>query len=159
MRSLPVSHYPPHLAVPVNSRCLAGITPIGPSKDKEELANKAREHNFPAPQAYDYEAYAARNPGPAPVDMSEGPAWASDAVKYEWKGDFGDIPPRDEALEAELFRNAWQMSQGEHMAQYKYEIKVDGYSEVAIHPILKVHAHRRCFPTHRIELTPSLRTV
>jgi hypothetical protein len=123
----------------------AGYLPVGPSKDNEEAANRAREHNYPAPEAYDYANYKPRNPdeprnvGPAEItDRSGGEnVWASGAVKYEWMGEFGDVPPRDEALENELFKNIWAMQQGEHMKGFDLEVHIDG--EMDIRPVVKVY--------------------
>jgi hypothetical protein len=74
-------------------------------------------------------------------------------MKYEWKGDYGDIPPRDDALELELFRNAWHMSQGDNMARYKYNITLESHKEINIRPVLTVCAlcGESYFPTHRID--------
>jgi hypothetical protein len=97
-----------------------GVQPEGPPKDKDEALEKARQHNFPAPQAYDYEAIASKGQG----------GWASSATKYEWKDEFGDVPPKDAVLEQELFGNAYMMQQGDNVKALHYEVKVDSSKDI-----------------------------
>ena len=70
----------------------------------EEAARAARDHGWTAPQQYDYASYNATGDDlrAAQADL---PAWAHNAEKYEWKEEYGDVGPRNEALEKQLFRN------------------------------------------------------
>lgn len=98
-----------------------------------EAAARAREHGWAEPQQYDYQKYQAPiNPphggggaaaaaaaggadgvvssdpavsGAATENGDEFPQWASSAAKYEWKEEYGDVGPRNEALEQMLFHS------------------------------------------------------
>ncbi|MCJ1285908.1 hypothetical protein MMC26_005250 [Xylographa opegraphella] len=64
------------------------------------------------------------------------PLWASNAVKYEWNDEFGDVGPRHPELEKQLFRDQYTNRAGNMMATYA-EINVTMESEQTIKPILK----------------------
>lgn len=52
---------------------------------------------------YDYETYATPDRDPeAPRGEPTG-QWAASGRRYEWKEEYGDVAPRDEALELMLF--------------------------------------------------------
>lgn len=75
------------------------------SRLDQEAAILAREKGWVEPEKYDYARYAAPEKvvgDEAPVDVVP---WASDARKYEWKEEYGDVGPSDEELEKMLFRN------------------------------------------------------
>lgn len=71
----------------------------------------AREKGWVEPEKYDYAKYTAQ-----PVRaVGEGAStetnafgsdlvWASDARRYEWKEEYGDVGPEDKELEQQLFR-------------------------------------------------------
>lgn len=63
-----------------------------------ETAALIREKGWAAPEQYDYARYSAPN-------AIEHPEWASNAAKYEWKDEYGDVGPADPELEEMLFRN------------------------------------------------------
>lgn len=76
------------------------------SRLDQEAATLARDKGWTEPEKYDYSRYtgpsgdpAARNP-----DYDATP-WASDARKYEWKEEYGDVGPEDEELEKMLYRH------------------------------------------------------
>ena len=86
----------------------------------EGAAQLAREKGWVVPVNYDYQAYNAtleeRIAAQAKaaeggdfaengVTAQEAPAWASNAEKYEWNDEFGDVGPAFPALEAQLFKN------------------------------------------------------
>lgn len=81
----------------------AGVT----SRLDQEAANIAREKGWAEPEKYDYSRYAG--PAGPSADGASPPhddiPWASDARKYEWKEEYGDVGPEDEELEKILFRN------------------------------------------------------
>jgi ATP-dependent RNA helicase DDX3X len=63
--------------------------------------------NGNAPEAkHDCAADAGANGEGAPVSVyaSKPSAWSHDVARYEWKEDYGDVGPRIESLENELFR-------------------------------------------------------
>ena len=47
------------------------------------------------------------------------PLWASNAVKYEWNDEFGDVGPRHPELEKQLFRDQFTNRAGNMMATYE----------------------------------------
>lgn len=75
-----------------------------------EAASLARSKGWTAPETYDYTKYVT--PGEAAVpqplevlDEGQVPEWAANALKYEWKDEYGDVGPENEELEEMLFRN------------------------------------------------------
>lgn len=77
----------------------------------EEAHNLARERGWVTPEGYDYKAYViASGAAPAVVQTAEGYTstvngdWAHAARKYEWDESFGDVGPKNQALEEQLFR-------------------------------------------------------
>lgn len=73
-----------------------------------EAAAVAREKGWVPPQEYDYAKYTYPDPSKDPAEgqgNSENPEWASNAAKYEWREEYGDIGPRNVELECMLFHN------------------------------------------------------
>jgi hypothetical protein len=106
----------------------------GAPADAAEAEAKAREHNWPQKMAYDYSLYNPTKDAPIPENL---PAWACNAVKYEWDDDFGDVPDRVPALEEELFNFEFLHREGQHMNVYQIdEVKQECPTEVK--PVLKV---------------------
>lgn len=73
----------------------------------QEAAQKARAHGWIEPSNYDYEALASTKVEPS--------TWASNAQKYEWKDEYGDVGPEDEKLEEYLFKNQHIVRKGAKM--------------------------------------------
>jgi len=68
-------------------------------------AARAREQGWAEPEKYNYTAYNAssreeREAVESALELSD---WASNAAKYEWKDEFGDIGPPHPELERQLF--------------------------------------------------------
>ena len=81
-----------------------------------EFVQRSREAGWVEPVKYDYEAYAA---GPkdageaaAPDSTFELPTWAANAIKYEWKDEYGDVGPAHPELEAMLFGKDNRVTEG-----------------------------------------------
>ena len=72
-----------------------------------------------APQKYNYDAYNAdsKEKRQAIEAVQEVPAWAANAVKYEWSEEYGDVGPQFEELEKVLFGDENQMKTGEHFSK------------------------------------------
>ena len=75
-----------------------------------------REAGWTAPQAFDYEN-ADLKPSeaapPAPAENGEeAPGWAHNAAKYEWLEEYGDVGPRIEELERQLFQSEFLNRRG-----------------------------------------------
>ena len=84
----------------------------------EEAAQLARDKGWVVPENYDYKTYnATAEDRIAAAKAAEGgefaentpafqdPAWASNAAKYEWNDEYGDVGPRFPDLEAQLFKS------------------------------------------------------
>jgi ATP-dependent RNA helicase DDX3X len=74
-----------------------------------EAAAVAREKGWVPPEKYDYSKYTTVAPG-GPVEgeaNNEAPEWASNAAKYEWNEEYGDIGPPNPELEEMLFHNEY----------------------------------------------------
>lgn len=109
----------------------------GAPTDNEEAAAKAKKHEWPVKIAYDYSAYQPAKD--APVDVGSMPAWASSAIKYEWSDEYGDVAPRIEKLEAELFNLEFLHRTGNAMKNLELEVHIEGPKNV--NPVLKVRLH------------------
>jgi ATP-dependent RNA helicase DDX3X len=76
------------------------------SRLDQEAATLARDKGWVEPEKYDYSRYAG--PNEQPTNGGDSPLndipWASDARKYEWKEEYGDVGPKDDELEKMLFR-------------------------------------------------------
>lgn len=78
-----------------------------------EAAALAREKGWAEPQRYNYDAYnAASKDDPAIADAE---TWGSNAAKYEWNEEYGDVGPPNPDLEKMLFRDDYIVREGEHM--------------------------------------------
>lgn len=95
----------------------------------EAALKVASDHGWVAPKSYKYDADQPNTdaPGSNGVGLENGESkddsetvetgtqsrgskfapgnWAHDAVRYEWKEEFGDVGPRSEKLEEELFKS------------------------------------------------------
>ena len=71
----------------------------------KEAAQKARDHGWAAQQKFDYESYVSREADPS--------TWASNAQKYEWKDEYGDVGPEHKELEEILFKNQHIVRKGD----------------------------------------------
>lgn len=62
-----------------------------------------QELGWVQPQAYDYEAAVAH--GYTSTGDADGPTWAHNFKRYEWKDEYGDVGPEIPELEQDLFYN------------------------------------------------------
>ena len=103
---------------------LADVTnKVKTMKVDEEAVKRVRDKNWAEPQKFDYQAYNAAPPkgqradvpaeGDDTVDAPKVPTWMSNAAKYEWKEEYGDVGPRHAELEKELFGSEFKMKTGE----------------------------------------------
>lgn len=86
------------------------VEATGPIRNEEKY-QAAREAGWVAPQAYNYDTAMAKHGDTAQpsaveqVDVEDMPSWMHNAVKYEWKEDYGDVGPEVPELEAQLFKS------------------------------------------------------
>jgi ATP-dependent RNA helicase DDX3X len=91
--------------------------------NREENLKHARGLGWVEPQNYNYEAKVptAKTNGANQEDeedvedIQKPSTWAHDANKYEWKEEYGEVGPRSEALEKELFRGDFINRAGEKL--------------------------------------------
>ncbi|KIW73981.1 hypothetical protein PV04_02054 [Phialophora macrospora] len=128
--------------------------PAGPPKNEQAL-KAAREAGWVPPTAHNYTSKAPvtalngdeseTQPDAAPAAEGEGvedvpmsryrPSnWSHDAMKYEWSEEFGDVGPRDEKLEKELFHGEFINRAGAKIENYA-AVKVILESKTHIKPI------------------------
>lgn len=94
----------------------------------EAVAAQAAEHGWVKPSIYDYSLYAAAEKPSSANQIPEAraneeagqtttdvPVWASDAARYEWKEEYGEVGPAVESLERQLFGNPERSHRGENM--------------------------------------------
>src|SRR5271163_4384012 len=90
--------------------------------DKEHALALAREKGWVAPQAYDYETYNAPMGSSAAMaaatEAGQGPLWGHNAVKYEWREEYGEVGPAIPELEDQLFRSEFLVRKGLKFDQY-----------------------------------------
>lgn len=95
-----------------------GIAANGDATDGTVIAEETRNPQalgWTAKSAYDYEAYNKSSKELHDDEQArgiDGSTWASDAVRYEWEDDFGDIGPRNEELEKHLFGSDFHVRHG-----------------------------------------------
>lgn len=92
-----------------------------------EAAQRARDAGWVERETYNYAAYNAapnagsnaapsagfnvaanpgsRDDGEATEQTKDIPSWASNAMKYEWSDEYGDVGPAHPELERQLFKN------------------------------------------------------
>jgi ATP-dependent RNA helicase DDX3X len=98
-------------------------------EDPAVYAERARAGEWIEPQPYDYTSANARDN----LEI----AWFSKAKKYEWRDEYGEVAPRDEELEIDLFHNTYLSSQGDRMENLtKFTVHVSG--PVNIDPVRSV---------------------
>ena len=98
---------------------LADVTnKVNGIKINEEVVKRARDAGFAEPEKYDYDTYNKSNRDQAlaaPAEEGEvdnEPLWATDAARYEWTGDVGDLGPEDKQLEKMLFGTELRNTKG-----------------------------------------------
>lgn len=73
-----------------------------------EAAQIAREKGWSNPVPYDYVEY----------ENKDSRNWAGVAARYEWKDEYGEVGPPNEALENELFRGDFIPRVGQRFDAY-----------------------------------------
>nr|KAK5448799.1 hypothetical protein LTR18_001887 [Exophiala xenobiotica] len=118
--------------------------PVHGVVDQESL-KRARELGWAEPQSFHYGATAPTTvltdaPPPADEDGDElvsvhkSSTWAHDAEKYEWKEEFGEVGPRIEKLEQDLFKADYINRAGEKFENLT-SVKVIIESKTRVNPI------------------------
>ncbi|KAG5297898.1 DEAD-box protein [Histoplasma ohiense] len=114
---------------------------------KEEAAALARQKGWTEPQRYDYDTYNA-DPKPGEgAGLTDLPEWASNAAKYEWKEEYGDVGPRNEELEKMLFHDEYLNRAGNKFDRLR-EVKVTAetthqpdpvknFDDAGLHPVMR----------------------
>lgn len=111
-----------------------------PTVPIEGAADRAREHGFVAPVAYDYDNYKVTTKEERETAAAEGrylePGWAATAARYEWDDEYGEVGPEDPKLEEDLFRHENVMRKGNAFSVLEYKIHQEGPVQIA--PVRKV---------------------
>ncbi|EOD46035.1 putative dead deah box RNA helicase protein [Neofusicoccum parvum] len=123
----------------------------------EGAADRAREHGFAPPVAYDYDNYNATTKEQRDATLAEGryiePSWAATAARYEWDDDYGEVGPPMPELEQELFRQETVMRRGNAFQVLQYKIKQEGpvqiapvrnFEDAGLHPVMLDNVTRLC---------------
>ncbi|OKL62814.1 hypothetical protein UA08_01877 [Talaromyces atroroseus] len=119
------------------------------SRLDQEAATLARDKGWVEPEKYDYTRYAGQttetpaNGHNVPVNTIP---WASDARKYEWKEEYGDVGPKDEELEKMLFRSEFINRAGvkfENISSIKVVVEattkvapIASFKDAGLHPVM-----------------------
>ena len=94
----------------------------------EAAIKRVKEADWSVPEKYNYDSYNAGNKEEYEALIAAQqvvPEWASNAVRYEWSDDFGDVGPESKELEEILFGDAYKMTEGAKM-----EVLVDARCNV-----------------------------
>ena len=93
----------------------------------EELLKRVKDTKWAEPQKFDYDTYNAATGKAAPIPETNGqeednefghvPTWASNATKYEWQAEYGEVGPSHDVLEKMLFGDPHQMEQGSEFSK------------------------------------------
>ncbi|KAI9675057.1 MAG: hypothetical protein M1817_001463 [Caeruleum heppii] len=104
----------------------------------ERTAEVTRAHGWVTKTEYDYNVYNAstREAREAVEQTAGAPTWASNAAKYEWSEEYGDIGPAHEELEKQLFGNDRLVRSGDEFQKIK-EIPVTHESTEHVDPVVK----------------------
>lgn len=83
-------------------------------QDTSAAVGRVRDANWVEPEKFNYESYNAdtREKREAVASEQEVPAWAANAVRYEWQDDYGDVGPEFKELEIMLFGDESKTRQG-----------------------------------------------
>ncbi|KAF2452436.1 DEAD/DEAH box RNA helicase [Lineolata rhizophorae] len=123
-----------------------------PTYEKKEVTyDQVRSLGWVPPAKYDYSVYmtdhSTRNDL---VEEGKEPKWLSQAARYEWDDEYGDVGPHDEKLEDELFRSMFINRIGNKMDAYEYRVNIQGPQDVApvrrfidagLHPVMLENVH------------------
>jgi ATP-dependent RNA helicase DDX3X len=114
---------------------LKGVQAAGPPADTDEAKAKARAHGFVLPTAYDYSLYERGPTALGPEGDDENATmppreWASNAARYEFEDEYGDIGPRVPELEEQLFKAPTIVRTGIHMSKLHFRVKLEGPEQI-----------------------------
>jgi len=114
---------------------LNNIDPHSSSFDKEAALRHAKEKGWTEPVPYNYSTTGSQD---ATEDAFSHPeaAWLSDAVRYEWSDDYGEVGPANPDLEQKLFYSEKLVKAGALIKAYEFEVTLEG--PIHIHPVRDV---------------------
>ena len=87
---------------------------MAPTEENIANAAKAREMGWTEPKGYDYGTFNTTS-ARGPEDLTE---WGHRAAKYEWKDEYGEVGPKVEELEDQLFSSELRNRQGSKITKY-----------------------------------------
>lgn len=106
-------------------------------KQQQEDFQKAKDRgwNNHVPHQFDN----AGQPVEQDAEADAEPVWLSDAAVYAWDDDYGEVGPRNEQLELELFGDPNRQSEGAKIKALSFEVHVTvGGDEDKLPPIRTV---------------------
>ncbi|KAI9841281.1 MAG: hypothetical protein M1837_000817 [Sclerophora amabilis] len=122
------------------SESLTGANDPAGAPSEVAKANVVRpsEHGWAPKTEYDYKIYNAssREEKEAIEAGTNASTWASNAEKYEWQDEFGEVGPAVPTLEKKLFGNDDLVRSGDEFQKIK-EIEVTQEGSVHINPVTK----------------------
>lgn len=99
------------------------------AQQKADDLQRATDAGWQRPIPFEYEATRS-NAGPG--EQHGNAEWLSDAVVYEWMDEYGEVGPRDEALEKQLYENPDIQRRGGEagMKNLSFKVRIDGLDKV-----------------------------
>jgi len=114
---------------------LSIIDPHSSSFDKEAALRHAKEKGWTEPVPYNYSTTGAQDAAEDAFTHPEA-AWLSDAVRYEWSDEYGEVGPANPDLEQKLFYSEKSVKAGALIKAYEFEVTLEG--PIHIHPVRDV---------------------
>ena len=128
------------LAATLNETSIGGVVE-NLDKDAKSVDNRADLDNvekWVEPQKYDYDSFNKKPDGEAGVSDTDQSS-AVNAARYEWKDEYGDVPPPDPEVEKKLFKSELAIRHGENFSQLLMEVTQESSDQVE--PIKKASLH------------------
>ncbi|KAJ5692314.1 hypothetical protein N7462_001737 [Penicillium macrosclerotiorum] len=121
--------------------------PSSSEKQTGQPAEAVRKQGWTDPVPFTYDSYNSK----------EFTDWAGVAARYEWKDEYGDVGPRNEELEKQLFQDDFIPRAGSRFNELKisgreepYDVKIESefklkpiaqFEDAGIHPVLLENLH------------------
>ncbi|KAF2198946.1 DEAD-domain-containing protein [Delitschia confertaspora ATCC 74209] len=119
-------------------------------QERQAAAAKARDAGWAPQVPYNYteNTNPAGEIGEAPDAAAPAAPWLADAVIYEWCDEYGEVGPRNEELERELFQAEHRMRSGGAIQALTFDVSVEGpeasrpapvreFDDAGLHPVMR----------------------
>lgn len=116
-------------------RQTSGDEDTGLSCSRDEARAKVKQHQWVAKVPLNYELYNQTDNRQI-MNADGEPAWLMNAVKYEWKEEFGEVGPENPVLETQLYHSEHTVRRGQELSALNLKVTSEG--PVQIKPVRTV---------------------